>query len=400
MILAWLGIATMALAGQATPAPPTMPLLGQTLPAPPPPATTGSLAPTAIRQPVPFTIFRGKILFAMTVQGRPATAILDSGADFSVVDNGFATSAALSPSASGQIDATIGELSVGKIPAIALELPGQFTAQIPVLSADLSKASQIYGRKIDFILGGDILRKLAVAIDFGGQRFRFGRTGLQPAGLQAIPIELARFAPIVPVQVGTQGLKLLLDLGAGGDLGVSPDAWTRIKPQGVRMTDAAVAAANGEIGIFPRARITHLTIAGVDEPDVEVNVLPVPVHVTGEADGFIGLGILSRYDVVLDIPAGKLWLRPRKGAPPPPVDRTGLGLVPDGDALKVLHVSPGSPAAGTGWKPGDRICSVDGAAARSDGSMRPDWAVGKEGSTIAIELCNGQTRHLTLASYY
>jgi hypothetical protein len=400
MILAWLGIATMALAGQAPATPPTIPLISQTLPAPPPPATTGSLAPTAIRQPVPFTIFRGKILFVMTVQGRSATAILDSGADFSVVDTGFAAAAGLSPSAGGQIDATIGELSVGKIPAIALELPGQFTAQIPVLSADLSKASQLYGRKIDFILGGDILRKLAVAIDFGAQRFRFGRTGLQPAGLQAIPVELARYAPIVPVQVGTQQLKLLLDLGSGGSLSVSPDAWTRIKPQGVRVTDAAVAAANGEIGIFPRARIAHVTIAGVDEPDVEVNVLPVPVHVTGKADGLIGLAILSRYDVVLDIPAGKLWLRLRRGAPPPPVDRTGLALVPDGDALKVLHVSTGSPAAASGWKSGDRICRVGGVAARPDGGIRPAWAVGKEGSTIAIELCNGQTRQLTLANYY
>jgi hypothetical protein len=387
MILAWLGISTMALAGQAAPATP-------------PPARTGALTPTAIRQPVPFTIFRGKMLFAMTVQGRPATAILDSGADFSVVDNGFATAAGLSPIASGQIDATIGKVSVGKVPGIDIEVPGQFTAQIPVLSTDLSKVSQLFGRKIDFILGGDFLRKLAVAIDFGAQRFRFGRTGLQPAGLQAIPVELARYAPVIQVQAGTQQLKLLLDLGAGGGLDLSPDAWTRIKPDGVRMTDGAAAAANGAVGIFPRARIAHVAIAGVDERDVEVNVQPVPEHVSDKADGLIGLAILSRYDVVLDIPAGKLWLRPRKSAPPPRVDRTGLEMVPDGEALKVLHVSIGSPAAASGWKTGDRICSVDGVAALPESRIRPDWAVGKEGTTIAIQLCDGETRHLTLATYY
>jgi hypothetical protein len=41
--------------------------------------------------------------------------------------------------------------------------------------------------------------------------------------------------------------------------------------------------------------------------------------VAGKADGTIGLATVSRYDVVLDLAAGKLWLRPRKAAPSPPV---------------------------------------------------------------------------------
>ena len=75
---------------------------------------------------------------------------------------------------------------------------------------------------------------------------------------------------------------------------------------------------------------------------------------------------------------------------------TGL----DGDGLKVLHVSEGSPAQAKGWKAGERICRVNDMTVDASGRSDQLWAYGAEGSKVRIGLCNGEARELTLQTYY
>lgn len=279
-------------------------------------------------------------------------------------------------------------------------VPGRFSATLPVLAADLGPASKMMGQKMDLILGGDILRKRAVSINFGERQFRLLPSGFAPINFTRIPVYASRFAPLVTVQVGGEKLMAQVDFGSGGDLRISPEAWARVKPAGARATDAVSSGANGRLLIESRARLPHLRIGDFDEQQADVRIAPMPTHLAGRADAILGLGVLARYDLVLDIGAGNLWLRPRASLVPRRVERTGLALVPDGPAAKIIHVSAGSPADRAGWKAGERICRINDGKVDVQNSDGYSWAYGAEGSVLAIDLCSGEKRRLTLQSYY
>ena len=82
--------------------------------------------------------------------------------------------------------------------------------------------------------------------------------------------------------------------------------------------------------------------------------------------------------------------------------QSGLLIGVDRDRLRVLHVMRGGPAAAGGWKAGDTICSIDGAAIPPDYATNPiaSWSAGKPGRTVALGSCDGARRELTLRSFY
>ncbi len=88
--------------------------------------------------------------------------------------------------------------------------------------------------------------------------------------------------------------------------------------------------------------------------------------------------------------------------------RTGWPLVSyvneirrDGDRLNVVHVMRGGPAADTGWRTGDMICSVDGTTiGHVPGEATLSWPIGPAGRTVQLGLCDGRNRALTLRDFY
>lgn len=77
--------------------------------------------------------------------------------------------------------------------------------------------------------------------------------------------------------------------------------------------------------------------------------------------GFVGAGILSRFNLTFD-PAGKrIWFEPNssyaKAQVPSATVRSGLVWLPEGTVADVI---PGSPAAEAGVRLGDRLLQVDG----------------------------------------
>ncbi len=361
---------------------------------------SSAIAYAAPTSSVPFILYRNKIMFDALVEGRKASALLDSGADFSVVDSRFAAAAGLKGGKTVALAATSGNISTQIVPAVQLAIPGEFKATMPMLSADLSQASRLIGRPIDIIVGGDVMRKNALSLMFSRNRFDLVPSGAQPAGYTAIPLTRVNHTVLVPVMIGGKAIRAQVDFGSGSDLRISPEAWAQARPPGVRVTSTVSGAVNGRLASESKARIPELRIGRFVEHQADVRIAPMPRHLVGHADALLGLGVMARYDLLLDIPAGKLWLRPRPSLAPRRTERAGLTTGPDGEGLKVLHVSEGSPAQAEGWKAGERICRVNDAVVNASGRTDQLWAYGAEGSRIRIGLCNGETRELTLRTYY
>lgn len=370
---------------------------------------TGPAAPSKIApktpvaatkgRPVPFTLFRGKILFEASVAGRPVTVLLDNGADFSTIDSALVKSLGLPPGDAVNMAGTSGNVAATMVRGVDLDIPGQFRSTNQMLSADLAPFSKLLGRRLDMVLGGDVMRKLALGIDFRRRLFRFGRSGMTPTGLTAIPLKRAKFAAVATVQTDGKPLRLEVDLGFNGDVSLSPDAWAKVRPADVRLSDDVGAGANGALQPVVQARLPDLMLGSFKEHDLDVDVRSQPSTFAGQVDGLLGTATLERYDVVLDIGANTLWLRPLAVPPARRIDRAGLTLVPDGTAFKVLHVSSGAPAVGA-WKVGDRLCRVGGHAVDPASPTALDWRNGPEGNVVDLETCDGAHRPLTLKRYY
>ncbi len=76
----------------------------------------------------------------------------------------------------------------------------------------------------------------------------------------------------------------------------------------------------------------------------------------------VGLGLLSRFHVVIDIPQNVMWLEPGKRIDAPDrVDLSGLGFVRlVTDEVVIIEVDPDSPAAKAGIQYADQIVGVRG----------------------------------------
>ena len=94
--------------------------------------------------------------------------------------------------------------------------------------------------------------------------------------------------------------------------------------------------------------------------------LPDPGNGAFDAEdvaGSIGTGVLKRFQLRVDYPGRKLWLKP--GALidlGDACDRAGLWLARRGAELEVMDVVPNGPAEAAGLTVGDRIVRINGAA--------------------------------------
>jgi S1-C subfamily serine protease len=119
--------------------------------------------------------------------------------------------------------------------------------------------------------------------------------------------------------------------------------------------------------------------------------------------GRIGSGFLQKYRVLLDPKAGHMVLAPGALSRAPTQRSTsGLLVAAERDRLRVLHVMRGSPAARDGWRADDLICAIDGTPVPDDYPSNPiaSWSIGAPGRSVALDLCDGTRRNLTLRHFY
>jgi hypothetical protein len=118
---------------------------------------------------------------------------------------------------------------------------------------------------------------------------------------------------------------------------------------------------------------------------------------TAGVAGRIGTGLLLRYRVLLDPRAGRMVLQPASAPQPVLRSTSGLLLGAEGTHLRVLHVMRGSPAAETGWREGEAICTADGTPVAGHPI---EWSAGAPGRVVALGMCDGTERRLTLRKFY
>ncbi|MGU3391754.1 hypothetical protein [Sphingomonas sp. M1A8_2b] len=366
-----------------------------------------TLAADAEARWIPFDLTPGnQIRFTMQLDGRDVTAILDTGVSYTLLAKASPAVDKTKLVAAGSATAIGGSVALGWMPTRMVALGGLARTGGGVTVADLPAGATGSTAAVDLLVGADMLAGHALDIDYPAHRFRLLRSGRLPFKGETAPLRVSSERSVYESAITLGGRRLapvVVDTGDGSAVTVTAAGWQAANLKGVRTTTAIAFGVGGPV-ISGLAIVTDLRVGARVSRFTEVRIEPAGgfSQAIGTA-GRIGSGFLQHYRVLLDPGARRMVLSPGPTADRPPLRSTsGLLVGVEPDRLKVLHVMRDGPAAAAGWKDGETICTIDGAAIPRDYPTNPiaAWSAGTPGRIVRLGLCDGTTRNLTLGTFY
>lgn len=353
----------------------------------------------------PFSLVTGDtIVLSAEAASARVEAILDSGSSASIISTALAARLGLAPVEARTIRGIGGRAGVRLARDVELAFGGQRRRLAFVIVADLDTVSSALGGPIDLVLGEDMLAGRCVALDFEKSRISIGDTGTFAGGRGWQDLSLSRGSNrelLVTASVAAlPSIPMVFDLGSSTALML---ARTYIDQHrlldGVRQSTAAIGGIDG-VRLATAFMAGEVRLAGHSVPSVPA--LAPTAWLSASALGSIGFPLISQFDVVLDVSAGKLWLRPAHRGLPMLEDHSGFGLALRANQLSVVHVATNGPAAAAGWRLGDHIRAVNGRDIDTS-YIRGDhwrWRFMPPGTVVRLQDQTGRPRDLRLADYY
>lgn len=358
---------------------------------------------------IDFEFYGGnRIYFPARINGRETVVLLDSGADSSAIDKGYATSIGLASKGGFAGMGSGGSDVVGFIGGVEVQVGALTLHDLTVASLDLAAVGKRIGHPLPFVLGNELFSELAVDIDFANHRLalRDPATLAKPAGAVEVPLIQVISNRSVPVSVeGLAPVQFDFDLGNGSPLLVYPAFYQQNRLLDGRRTSQTLGGAIG--GVHPEtvATLRQVQFAGVAFSDMPAIFTPDTVSGvnSNRTLGNIGLPVLSRFHLIIDYTHDRLYATPYAGAAAATFvkDRLGLTLQKDAGGFAVEFVAPGGPAEASGLKPGDHITLIDGkpAPAWSEDALRT-LRNSPTGTVLELTLQDGSVKRIRLVDYF
>ena len=191
-----------------------------------------------------------------------------------------------------------------------------------VLDEDYFNFEELLGIQIHGILGANVFKGLSVKINYRNKVITLMKSGtgkLPNENYQVLPILVEKNKPYLETFVRTQNdtivkVKLLIDTGAMLALLLNTDSHPLLR--------APENAVNGNIGTglggFLKGhvgRVSELNFGDIQCNEVITNFQDYEEGMDSslmlDRNGIIGNGVLSRFDVIIDYPALKMYLQPK-----------------------------------------------------------------------------------------
>ena len=250
------------------------------------------------------------------LRGVPIRVVVDSGAQFSAVDRMLAERLGLRPAPIPMLAFGVsGQPEVTHTVALDLAIGGLQVQGLRAATLDLLSLSGVMRRPFAMLVGRDLLSVVAADIDWPN-----GRAALmRPEAFRAPPA--ARLAPTqsrnraLMTEVSIEGgapVEVMVDTGATSEIALAEATAERLGLLDGRPTGTGRSVSLGGLSRDRVVRAASVEFAGRRLSDVEVQVF-TPAMRGPLPDGLLGVGILRRYRVGLDLGAGRLWLTGPEG---------------------------------------------------------------------------------------
>lgn len=253
-------------------------------------------------------------------------------------------------------------LSIGSITGTNMDLI--------VLPEGILAFSEVFGFPVYGIIGHDLFRQFPVHINYITRQMRIYKepTYRIRRRTQVVPLQLVDGKPYTSINlIGHSGdtltTNLLIDLGASHPIYLNNDH-VDLVPETLEgfLGKGLSGTLMGKVG-----RIQKLLIGGqvVEEPIVAFPHQEFLTYAGQELEweGLIGGGLLSRFNLLIDYPSGRMLLSPNSKYQEPFIfNLSGLEVIATGPQYQtfiIQHVRPGSAAYEAGIMAGDQILSLN-----------------------------------------
>jgi hypothetical protein len=250
-----------------------------------------------------------------------------------------------------------------------------FNQDIYVLGANDLNFSGRLGTRVNGIIGYDLIKDFVVEVNYQEHHLIFHPKGSGPTvrggSWFSLPLEIMDQKPYLTANIQFPNsyqlhARLLMDLGGGFALWLSPESDSGISIPEPRTRTYLGYGLNGEIGGY-MAPVSGITLGPVrfEQPYVAFPDSNAVGKVVKDElrHGSIGAEILRRFNIVIDYEGQKVWFRPNSNYSDEfSFNRSGLELIaplPGAKVYIVSRVEEGSRAAQAGIQEGDQLITIN-----------------------------------------
>ena len=328
---------------------------------------------------VPFDLVNNHIYLDGAVDGKPVRLMFDTGSINVLTPTaakrlGLVSKGKLATGGSGD---QLTDLGFARAKQVRI---GAATLASPVFAViGLGDLPKVEGVPLDGLVGYEMFRRFGVTIDYAKKRITLSdpRKFIPPSGVAALTFHLDGYHhAVISATLDGMPVQLFVDTGSRGSLAMSGsfvrahDLITKYGASPEAVTGWGVnGGSRGRPARFGTLRLGDLDIDGIAG---DLFVGDKGGFANPDWSGNLGGGVLQRFTLAFDYANKKIYFAPNADIGKPyAFDRSGLWLLVDGDALKVVDVAKDSAAEHAGLHMGDRISSIDGAATST--KSLSDW---------------------------
>lgn len=251
----------------------------------------------------PLKVINGRLFIPANVNGIATEALLDSGAEATLVDPALAAKAKFPEGTPQILKGSAGNAPARIVEGITVTALGVELHPEVVVVLDMTDLStRLIKRPTQAIVGRELFDAARLRIDLAGGRIATVGKDAPPRGVK---LPLTPHAGIEGIPVRTNGVpaQAEFDLGNGSDVMISRDLATRLKlPILGKKTGGGIGGAIERDYVL----LPVLEVAGRRFTDVHATIDDQPSH----NDMNVGTAILKNFRITTDFKDRAVWLEP------------------------------------------------------------------------------------------
>jgi predicted aspartyl protease len=261
------------------------------------------LALTASASAEPLKVYNGRLFIIVKVNDVATEALLDSGAEGTIVDPDLAARAKFAAGTPQVIKGSAGAEQARIVEGVTLNALGVEFHPEAVVVLDLRNLSErLIKRPTQAIVGRELLDAARLRIDLAGGRIATVSKAAAPRGVK-LPLTPHAGIEGIPVRANGVAAQAEFDLGNGSDVMISRDLVTKLK-----LPILGKKAGGGIGGAIQRdyVQLPTLEVAGRRFTNIHATIDDQPSH----NDMNVGTSILRNFRITTDFKERAVWLEP------------------------------------------------------------------------------------------
>jgi hypothetical protein len=267
-------------------------------------AASVALASTFAARGAELKVHGNRVFLPVTVNGVQAEALLDSAAEMTFVDQGFAAALKLKPAGGQTAKGSGGHTQVQFAKGVNIDAAGVRLNNLTVALLDMTDLSKrVVDTPVTIILGRELFDAARLQIDIASGTLRKLEATAQPAGIK-LPLTSQRGIESLPCKVEGVDAHADIDLGNGNEVLIGKAFAAKhglLKPE--RIVEHKQGGGIGGAVVRDIVVLESLEVAGVKFENVRAAI--DREDSAGEVN--IGTSILRRFVLVIDYSGHAAW---------------------------------------------------------------------------------------------